>query len=383
MEDESRGSGCNVPNFDSKHSDTFFSVLVFLQSRHKQIPKKHHINTVSTSHISHTHITFTRNAADHNITQSVLTRCHLSQSIVRAGKMLSITLESPHLRDLAESLPTVLASQVAPRSAAKYASAEERWEKWAGEHGLQSIPADSFQLSLYLTELMQVSRSPAPVLAAVYGVAWAHKAAGVPDPMQESTVQKVVCVARRVLARTPVRKKPLHREDIKALFVHLKGSVERSLLPSAIFLIFRRKTCLESLKITSARCFSMKCQRKDSKKAKEHSQFRGVLGAGVQPRSTVQHFMSVSDVEKRPSSQFFSRLWGVIWRGKAFRDQQCQFLTRNKSLSSENESNCSTTSECVSTDSIFPWGVGHEHGRCKRSIFSLSIFGIVVERISF
>ena len=49
-------------------------------------------NTVSTSHISHTHITFTRNAADHNITQSVLTRCHLSQSIVRAGKMLSITV---------------------------------------------------------------------------------------------------------------------------------------------------------------------------------------------------------------------------------------------------------------------------------------------------
>ena len=88
-------SGCNIPNFDSKHSDTFFSVLVFLQSRHKQIPKKHHINTVSTSHISHTHITFTRNAADHNITQSVLTRCHLSQSIVRPGKMLSITILPP------------------------------------------------------------------------------------------------------------------------------------------------------------------------------------------------------------------------------------------------------------------------------------------------
>ena len=66
-------------------------------------------------------------------------------------------LESPHLRDLAESLPTVLASQVAPRSAAKYASAAEWWEEWAGEHGLQSIPADSFQLSLYLTELVHDS----------------------------------------------------------------------------------------------------------------------------------------------------------------------------------------------------------------------------------
>ena len=63
----------------------------------------------------------------------------------------------------------------------------------------------------------------------------------------------------------------------------------------------------------------------------------------------------------------FSRLWGVVWRGKTFRDQQCQFLTRNKSLSSENESNCSMTSECVRTDLIF----------------SLSNFGILVERLSF
>ena len=107
------------------------------------------------------------------------------------------------------------------------------------------------------------------------------------------------------------------------------------------------------------------------------------LGAGVQPRSTVQLFMPVSGVEKPPFWQFFSRLWGVIWRGKAFRDQQRQFLTTNKSLSSENESNCSMTSECVRTDSILPRGAGLEHGRCKQSIFSLSIFGILVERLSF
>ena len=53
-----------------------------------------------------------------------------------------------------------------------------------------------------------------------------------------------------------------------------------------------------------------------------------------------------------------SRIWGVIWRVKAFCDQQCQFLTRNKSLSSENESNCSMTSECVRTDLILPRGAG-------------------------
>ena len=41
------------------------------------------------------------------------------------------------------------------------------------------------------------------------------------------------------------------------------------------------------------------------------------------------------------------------------------------------------TSECVRTDSILPRGAGREHGRYKQSIFSLSIFGILAERLSF
>ena len=100
-------------------------------------------------------------------------------------------------------------------------------------------------------------------------------------------------------------------------------------------------------------------------------------------RDRQYNFSCLSAVSKnRRFRSFFSAL-DVIWRGKAFRDQQCHFLTRNKSLSSENESNCSMTSECVRTDSILPRGAGLEHGRHKQSIFSISIFGILVERLSF
>ena len=74
-------------------------------------------------------------------------------------------------------------------------------------------------------------------------------------------------------------------------------------------------------------------------------------------RDRPYNFSSLSEVSKnRRFRSFFSAL-GVIWRGKAFRGPQCHFLTRNKSLSSENESNCSMTSvssECVRTDSILP-----------------------------
>ena len=146
---------------------------------------------------------------------------------------------------------------------------------------------------------------------------------------------------------------------------------------------FLQETGLESLKITSPRCFLLKCQRKDSKKAKEHRQFCGVVGRWRTAPIDRTTFHACQLCRKNAVSAVFSRLWGVIWRGKAFREQQCQFLTRNRSLSSENESNCSMTSECVRTDSILPRGAGLEHGRCKQSIFSLSIFGILVERLSF
>ena len=107
---------------------------------------------------------------------------------------------------------------------------------------------------------------------------------------------------------------------------------------------------------------------KTRKKRKNTAGFVMSLGAGVQLRSTVQ-LSCLSAVSKNGRFRSFFSALGVIWQGKAFRDQQCQFLTRKKSLSSENESNCSMTSECVRTDSILPRGAGLEHGRSKQSIF--------------
>ena len=137
---------------------------------------------------------------------------------------------------------------------------------------------------------------------------------------------------------------------------------------------FLHETGLESLKITSARCFLLKCQRKVSKKAKQHRQFRGVLGRWRTAAINRTTFHGCQRCRKTAVFAVFSWLWGVIWRGIAFRDQQCQFLTRNTSSSIENESNCSMTSECMRTDSIFPRGAGLEHGRNKKSISRFSRF---------
>ena len=150
-------------------------------------------------------------------------------------------------------------------------------------------------------------------------------------------------------------------------FLHEPGKGKGNYLTSVA------KQVLKVWRLLLHAVFYWNVEGKTRKKRKNTASFVASLGAGVQPRSTVQLFMLVSGVEKRRFGSF-SRLRSVIWRGKAFREQQCQFLTRNKSLSSENESNCSMTSECVRTDSILLRGAGLEHARWKQSIFSLSIF---------
>ena len=57
----------------------------------------------------------------------------------------------------------------------------------------------------------------------------------------------------------------------------LRGAWREHCFPEP-FSWFLHETGLESLKIISARCYLLKCRRKDSKRAKEHWQFRGVLG---------------------------------------------------------------------------------------------------------
>ena len=165
--------------------------------------------------------------------------------------------------------------------------------------------------------------------------------------------------------------------------LRIKGSVERSLLPWAVFLIFTRN---RSWKSEDYLCtlFFIEMSKERLEKSERTLPVSWRPWALAYSPDWPYNFSCLSAVSKDAVLAVFSRrLRGVIWRGKAFREQQCQFLTRNKSLSSENESNCSMTSECVRTDSILPRGAGLEHGRCKQSILSLSIFGILVERLSF
>ena len=164
--------------------------------------------------------------------------------------------------------------------------------------------------------------------------------------------------------------------------VVLRGAWRDRCFPEP-FSCFLHETGLECLKIISARWFLLKCQRKDSKKAKEHRQFRGVLGRWRTAAIDRTTFHACQRRRKTAFSQFFLGFGMSFGEEKPFLTAMPVSNKKQEFKSSKKESNCSMTSECVRTDSILPRGAGLEHGRCKQSIFSVSIFGILVERLSF
>ena len=109
----------------------------------------------------------------------------------------------------------------------------------------------------------------------------------------------------------------------------VKGSVERSLLPWAIFLIFTRK---RSWKSEDYLCtlFFIEMSKERLEKAKEHRQFRGVLGRWRTAPIDRTTFHACQRCWKNAVLAVFSLIRGVTWRVKAFREQQWQFLTKKQ-----------------------------------------------------
>ena len=105
-----------------------------------------------------------------------------------------------------------------------------------------------------------------------------------------------------------------------------KGSVERSLLPWAIFLILH-ETGHEVWRSPLHAVFYWNVKGKTRKKRKNTASFVASLGAGVHAAVIDPTTFHVCQrCRKTAVFAVFSRLWGVIWWGKAFRYLQCQFL---------------------------------------------------------
>ena len=162
-----------------------------------------------------------------------------------------------------------------------------------------------------------------------------------------------MCYNQTKFLKNELHMKYFHGSRLKNLHSFLKGSVERSLLPWAIFLIFTRNRPWKS-EDHLCTLFFIEMSKERLEKSERAPPVSWRPWALAYSRDRPYNFSFLSAVLKNRRFRRFSRLWCVIWWGKAFRDQQCQFLTKKQEFERENESNCSMTSECVRTDSILP-----------------------------
>lgn len=127
-------------------------------------------------------------------------------------------LVDPELRELAESLPSIVLRSKAPSTVKKYAGAFSRWKRWATSKASVAVfPAKPLQVALYLSSLIKSAKTSAPVEEAVNALSWAHTLAVVENPTDHPLVKQVLAGGKRILAHKTSKKEPITPEILKQL----------------------------------------------------------------------------------------------------------------------------------------------------------------------
>ena len=79
------------------------------------------------------------------------------------------------------------------------------------------MPANPFQVSVYLQCLILEANSPSPVLNAVYSIDWAQQLAGLPKVSVHPMVSAMVSASQRILGKAKSKKEPITPEMLRAL----------------------------------------------------------------------------------------------------------------------------------------------------------------------
>ena len=130
------------------------------------------------------------------------------------------------LKQLAQTLPTILVQDRAATTVSTYLRAYKSWKAWAVQHNSSFLPVDQVMFTLYVVSLIQQARSVSTVNSAVYGVSHVHKKSGYQEPGDYPLVKQLMEAAKHILARPPLRKKPLTIDQVRALVTRLeRGTV--------------------------------------------------------------------------------------------------------------------------------------------------------------
>ncbi|XP_067681328.1 integrase/recombinase xerD homolog, partial [Haliotis asinina] len=134
------------------------------------------------------------------------------------------------LVDLSTKMPGIVLKSKADATVVKYRRAFTCWKKWASRFKeITVLPANSFHVGLYLMSLIQSGKRSPVIMNAVYGIRWAHRVAGLPDPCQHDLIKNITEAARRCYSDPLKKKEPIDVVILEKLVVRF-GREDCSLL---------------------------------------------------------------------------------------------------------------------------------------------------------
>ena len=91
-----------------------------------------------------------------------------------------------------------------------YLSGFKRWKRSSSLNGIPSIPANPFQVAVYLqcTCLMNEANSPSLVPSAVYSMDWTKQLAGLPKISDHPLISGLIRASHRILGKSIIKKEP-------------------------------------------------------------------------------------------------------------------------------------------------------------------------------
>ena len=121
----------------------------------------------------------------------------------------------PDLRRLADQLPSIAIRCRQEGTVRNYTAAYLRWKQWAANYEeVQCLPTEPRYVAIYLLNLSQTSKTHAPVTNAYYGISWAHRTAGLPDPTQSELPKMIREAWSRVLGQGDNKKLPVSSQVV-------------------------------------------------------------------------------------------------------------------------------------------------------------------------
>lgn len=126
---------------------------------------------------------------------------------------------------MTSTLPGVVGAAFADSTNQKYSRAWNKWLQWSGSKTeVRSIPAEPFQVSLYLNSILRSNGKRGPILEAFYGIKWGHNISGFHSPTDHPFVQVVLEGCQRLCTTDKRKKKDVITPEMVKKLVDLYSS---------------------------------------------------------------------------------------------------------------------------------------------------------------